>query len=109
MRESITLGSSPHDEPCAQLGTVGYSELAREECRVYADQLRRMYEAEHGRALPDGVTLRTKSNAHDFGVYYEVAVVFNASDEEAMAAAFWFDGNAPAKWDEIARQQLTKN
>lgn len=102
----LELGSSPVNENCAQLGSDGYEELARRECSAYIKQLRRVYLAERGGNLPESVTLRTKSNEHDFGRYYEVAVSCESSDEVAIDAAFWLENNQPLEWDAIARSEL---
>lgn len=101
------FGSSPSEEPCAQVGDEGYALLARKECTLFAMQIRRTYEEAHRQSLEDvGVRLKVKSNAHDFGSYYEVVAVFNDSDESALNAIYWLDDNVPEKWDETSLKLL---
>lgn len=104
--ETITLGPTPADESCAQVGSNDYHERAAVECQVYRRQLLRMYKAEHGKDLPEGCTLKITNEAHDFGTYHEVGVRYNDSFRDAIEAAFWFDANTPAHWDAEARAEL---
>ncbi len=95
------VGSSPCEEPCAQVGQDGYAILALAECQAYIKQLRRCFGSE-----PPGAALFIKGNAHDFGTYYEVAVRF---DEKNRKAAEWADDVAegsPAHWDDEAKREL---
>ena len=104
-REEIDLASSPTDEDCAQLGEPGYEERARQECRIFRNQLLRHAEA-NGVVLPRSLRLRTKSSSHYFGYYFEVTASYPADDEEAASAAYWFEANLPEKWDEESRIAL---
>jgi hypothetical protein len=107
MMDSITFDASPADEKCAQVGAEDYYERAQVECQVYRRQLIRMYKAAHGgEGLPDGCTLKIKSNQHDSGTYHEVGARFNDAIPAAVEAAFWFDGNIPSHWDAEARAEL---
>jgi hypothetical protein len=106
----IEFGSSPVEEPCAQVGDPGYELQAYYECTAYVGQLRRML---LGRGLPmpaDGYGwhLRIKQNDHDFGSYYEVVGRCKRDDEEALEALVWLENNAPLTWDEEARVLLTR-
>ena len=65
--DHVYIGSSPAHESCAQLGTEGYPERARRECRALIGQLMRMF----GEPAP-GARLSIKGCPHDFGTYYEV-------------------------------------
>jgi hypothetical protein len=107
MMDEISLGATPAEEKCAQVGSQEYSERARTECAVYRRQLIRQYKAEHEcEDLPEGCSLRIASHSHDFGSYQEVAVRYNDSFPEAVDAAFWFDANLPGHWDEDAKKEL---
>ena len=99
--EYVELGCSPAMEDCAQVGDSDYSERARAECRAYIAQIRR-----ENPGLPEGVTLRMKSNAHDFGCYYEVVAAYSSSDEEAAEAAWSLEGKTPERWDAAALEEL---
>lgn len=82
MRDYLTLGPVPTDEPCAQVGADDYYQRARLECGRYAEQIRRHYpEPEHGYLI-------TKGFSHDFGTYYEVCAVFDDEDEVSTHWAF---------------------
>lgn len=105
MLDEIELGSSPPDEPCAQLGDDGYEELATRECAAYVRLLQRAYAAAHDGQQPT-CRLRVKRMPHDFGSYYEVVASYRSDDEEAVNAAFWLEGNGPQQWDEVARTEL---
>ncbi len=98
MKETIELGSAPVGEDCAQVGSDDYYERAPKECARYKQQLMKQYEAEHGQPLPEGAKLITKSNSHDFGTYYEVAIKFDEADEQAAEAAYWLESNLPEHW-----------
>jgi hypothetical protein len=74
-----------------------YSELGRAECIRFKALLAAHYAAQHaGRACP--VDLRVKSNPHDFGTYYEIAVRFDDHDSAQVKAAYWLEENAPTEW-----------
>lgn len=99
MKEYIYLGSSPTDELCVQTTDPDYEIKAIAECARYADQLRRLYSAAHGgRECP--AVIRRKSEAHDFGRYFEVVAV--ASDEwpGSQEAALWLEENLPSGWND---------
>ena len=107
MIETLEIGSSPYEEVCAQVGEDNYSVKARQECKEFIAQLKRHYQSVHGTEFPDNCRLIVKSNQHDFGTYYEVAAKFDENDDKAGDAAYWLEGNTPAKWDEEAKRNLT--
>jgi hypothetical protein len=99
--ETLTLGSTPANESCAQLGSPDYYTKAQAECRRYIDALQAHYRAKHaGRDLPYGCTLKIRSNPHDFGTYYDVVARFDTSNPAAERAAYWLESNAPCEWPE---------
>lgn len=111
MMDSITLGATPAEEKCAQVGSADYYEKARVECQIYRRQLLRMYKAEHNPngedwGLPEHATLRIGNHSHDAGTYHEVEVRFNDDFFGAVEAAYWFESNLPSHWDEEARKEL---
>ncbi len=105
MNTHIEMGSAPGDEPCAQVGQDNYSEQARRECRAYIHQLTRIIVAA-GKEMPESFRRVIKSNAHDYGTYYEVACKFNDNNEAACELAYWLDENCPGEWDDEARKEL---
>lgn len=107
MIDHLTFDASPADEKCAQVGSPDYYEHATIECQVYRRQLLRLYKAEHnGEGLPEGCTLRIKSNSHDAGTYHEVGIRFDDNNPAAVNAAYWIDANIPSHWDEEAKREL---
>jgi hypothetical protein len=93
MRDYITLGPTPADEPCAQVGEENYSQKARAECRRYIKVFREMFGPE-----PSGAYLMTKGFDHDFGVYYEVVCYFNSEVPESIDYALRLEDEAPTTW-----------
>ena len=100
-RETLELGPTPYEEECAQVGSEDYHERVYREGRAYISQLIR----QHGEP-PEGADLRIKANAHDFGTYHEVVVVYDPEDEAAVKYAWDLEGNTPGRWDDEARKEL---
>ena len=96
-----TVTSTPHEEPCAQLGRAGYEARARLECRALIGQLRR----ELGEP-PDGSYFRLAGNPHDFGTYYTVRYHYDPADAAHRAYMHRLDDGLPARWDGPARDEL---
>ena len=96
----MSLGPTPCDEPCAQVGADDYSTRYRIECNAYCKQLIRMFGEP-----PDGARLITKGFPHDFGMYHEVVVEYN---RETADYAMNVERNLPGRWDEEALNELAK-
>lgn len=97
MIDYIDLGPVPANETCAQVGSDGYHERARAECKRYRALLEATYAAAHdGRECPARIVI--KSNPHDFGSYLEVGVKFDSDDAKQLEAALWLEDNAPTEW-----------
>ena len=74
MSNIIDLGGAPANEDCAQLGhTPDFDRLNRLEVAAY----RAAIIARFG-APPDGCSLVTLTNRHDFGVYYTLGLKIDA-------------------------------
>ena len=97
MRDYLSIGPSPCDEDCVQLGTEGYYERAKDECKRFIKLIRKVCGPE-----PEGSTamLGIKSNMHDFGDYLDVVCYFDDQDELGMKYAFHVEGNTPETWDD---------
>lgn len=104
MREYLELDTTPYDEPCAQVGSEGYAENVKLECRAMISQLVRLF----GQP-PAGASLTVKSNAHDFGTYFEISVKYDDTSEEGSTYAYTIEGEFPAAWDDEARNYLDTN
>jgi len=101
MRDFLYIGSTPHEEECAQVGQADYSIKAKAECKRFAEQIDRHY------PLPDNASmgyLKIKANYHDFGTYYEVVAVFDDECELSTNWAFSIEADelgVLSNWDEL--------
>lgn len=93
--------TTPHEEPCAQVGSPNYSSNSRIEARTFINQLIR----ENGNP-PDGVRFKITSHPHDFGSYLDVSIIFNDEDEACSNYAYDIESNTPDHWDSEAKQEL---
>lgn len=94
MRDYLTLGPAPSDEPCAQVGSDNYDEQSRKECQVFIAQLRRQFGTE-----PILNRLSVKTFPHDFGSYREVVIYYDSDDQESVDYAFNMESELPNNWD----------
>lgn len=106
MTETLEIGPSPCDERCAQVKDADYPERSRAECRAFINQITRVMGEP-----PEGASLFTKSNSHDFGTYREVAVKVRGAlpeeaREKALEYAYRCESESPASWDDEARAEL---
>ena len=113
----LTIGSTPPEEECAQVGCENYETLAKEECRRFKRQLEHKfenyawsYENADGIevsvvGIPKGASFVIKGFPHDFGRYYEVVVKYDTDSEEAEQFAYIVEGNTPAKWEEVPEKE----
>lgn len=102
----IDLCPTPYDENCAQLGDADYYEQSDIEIKAFIDQLERTV------PLPDNATYVKKSNDHDFGTYYEVAIQYPKEwqlDGEVMDDLSDVENNLPERWDDKAKEFLSSN
>lgn len=90
----VCLGPSPSMEECAQVGSVGYTERAREECARF----RKLIVKKMG-VPPQGASVQTKSFNHDFGTYFEVVCLFDSFYPEAVEYAYRCEDEAPPYWE----------
>ena len=96
MRNFEVIGSTPNDEPCAQVGSDDYAKRAKRECNLFMQQIAKHYPE------PDNGYLTVKSFSHDFGTYYEVVANFDDDDEESVKWAYDIEGDVKgvlATWD----------
>lgn len=94
MRNYFSLGPTPSDEDCAQVGLEDYYEKARPECKRFIELLRLVFGPE-----PPGAQLAVKSFPHDFGSYYEVICYFDTDIPESVAYAHRLDDETPTTWE----------
>ncbi len=94
MRDFVTLGPTPCDEPCACVGEEDYRARALTECRRFILLLRRTFGPE-----PDGAWLSAKWFPHDFGAHCEVVCSFDTDIPESVAYVLRCEENAPPTWE----------
>ena len=105
MRDYLNIGSTPHEEPCAQVGRDDYNKLSTIECKAFAHQCHRALTAKYGEDYT--VEIRVKSFPHDFGSYKEVVVYYNPDIESDFQQALYLEGEADlANWDKEALEEL---
>jgi hypothetical protein len=89
MRDFISLGPVPCNEPCAQLGTAIYDARRRIENQVFRNQLETEFPA---------AVFGCKAFPHDFGTYHELVVYFETDDAEATDFALHVETEASSEW-----------
>jgi hypothetical protein len=94
MRDYISIGPAPCEEPCAQVGTPNYRETAVVECRRFLQLLRKKFGPEL-----EGAWLSVKWFPHDFGEYCEVVCYFNTEIEASIDYTYRCEVETPATWE----------
>jgi len=103
MRDYLTIGPVPCDEPCIQLGRPHYSTISRLECNAYRKAVIEAY------GLPPGEsTLSIKGFQHDFGTYHELVVNYDPNNEEECAYALKVESGLET-WPEDIYRQLVQD
>ena len=93
MRDFVTLGTTPCDEPCACVGEENFRARALAECQQFILLLRQIFGPE-----PEGAWLSTKWFPHDFGEYCEVVCYYNTDIPESVDYAYQCENDTPATW-----------
>lgn len=93
MRDYMTIGSSPVDEKCVNVGEDNYESRSLEECNKYIALIRKKLGPE-----PHAAQLRTKLFPHDFGSYREVVCYFDDNEPASAAYALACEGYGPKDW-----------
>lgn len=101
----LTLGSTPYDEDCAQVGSETYYEMMKKETAAYIHQLYRIYNKRYP-AAEQAIIIYRKSFPHDFGSYHEVCAVYNENNRTSCEQAAWLETHSPGNWDEEAIKEL---
>lgn len=96
MMDYLEIGSSPRDEECVQVGDGDYVYPMQKECKRFINLLNKLM------PIPDDCKCSyfVKSNPHDFGTYYEVAIRFDDEDEKSAAFAYYVDAYYPCLWSD---------
>ena len=104
MRDYLEIDTVPSEEDCAQVGAPDYYTQARREARAYIDQILRHYPA------PTWGDICIKRNAHDFGEYFSIKIIFDDTDEESCNWAYDIEADPLGvlqNWDAEARAALS--
>lgn len=96
MKDYISLGSSPLDEDCAQVGSPDYYERSHVELR----ELKRMMNKIYPPVMGSWYTI--KAFPHDFGSYYELCACYDDEIDLAVDWAMKADDMIPDEWDKEA-------
>lgn len=97
IKESI--GPTPCDEECAQVGEDGFGVKNRAECQRFKRQLERQFPN-----LPEGMSFCiVTESGHDSGVYREVGVRLDTENDAHWAKFDEIQDNLPTHWDERAK------
>jgi len=101
VRDYMTIGSSPYDEDCAQVGTPDYYERTKIELNALKNQMLRVL------GEPPALTsLSIKAFPHDFGTYHELVCNYDDDDDASTEYAFRCEAELPAKWDDEALAEM---
>lgn len=102
MTDQFELGTTvPHDEPCSQMGDDNFTVLSKMEASALMNQIIR----ELG-VPPEGTRLKMISCGHDFGTYYDVAVIYDDESEESQEWMLKVESDLPLNWDKDAIKEL---
>lgn len=95
--DTMEIGSGPAEEDCASVGSriYDYETMAKLECTAFIAALKIKYGD-----LPEGARLKTKSNPHDMGSYYDVVCVFDPAKPDACAYALSVE-KGMSLWEEV--------
>lgn len=102
MREYMEIGSTPHGESCAQVGSDDYMNRATMEMDTYIRLMERLFPE----ASSKNINFKKKWFDHDFGSYGEVCMFWNTEDEDANDYIYEIDKNLPENWDKVAMEEL---
>ena len=102
--DTLYIGESPAEEPCAQLGSTEYNRRAFREIQAYRRQILRYYPIRSA-----SCELISKSCPHDFGAYQALFAQYDPESEAATQWAFDIEGDelgVLSNWDAEARKEL---
>ena len=104
MRDYLSLGPTPVEEDCVQVGKPDYSTVAREECEKFVELLKKKFP----RYQEFGCTFKVKSNPHDFGEYYNVVVNYYVDDKMSAEYALFVEHNTPLTWNDDKEMEFVE-
>lgn len=93
-KEYISLGTTPIEETCSQVGEENYYQKGIEEGLKFITQL----EKEFGQP-PQGAKFKLMDCPHDFGNYVDLICEYDPANLEACQYCFNIEINLPEKWE----------
>lgn len=97
MYNDISMGPTPLEESCQQVGTPTYNaEEAHAECYRYIAALRAKMGVE-----PEGAQLRITYNSCDFDTYLDVVCRYDEECPDACDYAFACESHGPQTWQDL--------
>ena len=102
MKDRIELGfTTPHGEPCAQVGTANYEKDSMIEAIAMINQITRRV----GRPIGT-CRFGVIGCSHDFGTYHDIAIRFEDERPEEVDYVEKVQSLDLENWDDIAIQEL---
>lgn len=104
MITEFRLGTTvPNNEPCIQLGKPNYSAFAKIEANVLMSQIVR-----NVGFPPVGCKMKLVARQHDFGTYYDIALVYDSKKKEHTKWMKVVESSLPESWDSISADKLKR-
>lgn len=83
------------------MGDANFASYSKMEARALMSQINRTFGEP-----PARTGLKMISCPHDFGTYYDVAVIYDDDSEESQEWMLKVEGELPCNWDEEAIKEL---
>ena len=93
MRDYLTIGSTPPEEDCAQVGSEDYMKRALAEVKRYRELILKTCGEP-----PTGTRLKAMTFPHDFGHYVELVVEYDDADPKGFEYALHVESHGPSNW-----------
>lgn len=101
MKDYMEFDTIPIEEECSQTGhTENYLQMQAIECKVLKKQLLRIF------GECETVTIKRKTNYHDFGTYYSLCIYYDDENETASEFVYKIEDDFPLNWDEQSKIEL---
>lgn len=105
----IILGSTPYNEPCAQVESSNYHAALNLEAEHFIPQLQAILLSK----FPDSeLVIKSKPftrSTRSKNPFWEIVVYYNPNNADQCEQAFWLDENVPANWEPEVAALLASN
>lgn len=103
--EYIIIEGTPHEEPCTQVNPDVYNQPdMKKECRAFRNQLFRAFPIPEN--LKGNVDIVMNTNHHEFGTYYDLAILYREDNDDAVDWAMEVESHTIEHWDKEAIEEL---